>query len=128
MTQQHTAKELWGAKRDAAAAGVAPAFGANRWDLAEFSDTQQTLKFQRLLGAHKSGAAAAAAPGPQLPASPAAAAIGSRQEGERSAAAVDGSGPRVLSKDEQKRVLTDVELQFAAGLRRADGRTVGLGL
>jgi hypothetical protein len=34
----------------------------------------------------------------------------------------------VLRKDEQQRVLSDVERQFVAGLRRADGRTVGLGL
>lgn len=29
---------------------------------------------------------------------------------------------------QQARVLQDVEQQFVAGLRRADGRTVGLGL
>jgi collagen type VII alpha len=41
---------------------------------------------------------------------------------------VDASGPRVLTRDEQQRVLSDVERQFVAGLRRKDGRTVGLGL
>jgi hypothetical protein len=33
-----------------------------------------------------------------------------------------------LAGDKQNRLLHDVEAQFMAGLRRADGRTVGLGL
>ena len=34
----------------------------------------------------------------------------------------------VLSGDAQNRVLTEVETHFMQGLRRADGRKVGLGL
>lgn len=124
--QQQPGKQLWGAKRDAAAAGVTPAFGANRWDLAEFSNANEKLKFQRLLGAHKAAAsaqpAAAAAGEGHLEAG---AGLGPDSGGD---AARGAGGPRVLRKDEQQRVLSDVERQFVAGLRRADGRTVGLGL
>eukprot|EP01023_Acetabularia_acetabulum_P024373 TRINITY_DN23558_c0_g1_i18.p4 TRINITY_DN23558_c0_g1~~TRINITY_DN23558_c0_g1_i18.p4 ORF type:complete len:125 (+),score=21.52 TRINITY_DN23558_c0_g1_i18:192-566(+) len=35
---------------------------------------------------------------------------------------------KVLKRDEQEKIFNEVEGQFFAGLRRADGRTVGLGL
>ena len=35
---------------------------------------------------------------------------------------------RAAAGEQQARVLGDVEAQFLAGLRRKDGRTVGLGL
>jgi hypothetical protein len=34
----------------------------------------------------------------------------------------------VMGRQQQARVLADVERQFLQGLKRADGRTVGLGL
>eukprot|EP00878_Enallax_costatus_P026645 GHUV01028604.1.p1 GENE.GHUV01028604.1~~GHUV01028604.1.p1 ORF type:complete len:147 (-),score=49.66 GHUV01028604.1:262-702(-) len=112
---QQKAKLLWGSKRDAATAGVVPALGNNRWDTAEFTDSQQKLKFQRLMGAGHAGV-----PPPQ-------------QQVELGAVAADPDAEltasmRVMDSQMQQKVLTDVEKQFIAGMRRADGRTVGLGL
>jgi collagen type VII alpha len=111
LSREQKAKLLWGAKKDKAAAGVAPAFGSNRWEAAEFDDSYQKAKFQRLMGAH-----------PQQ-----------QQQQQRlyDAAAHDedmAQTPQVMKKEGQQRVLRDVEMQFIAGLRRADGRTAGLGM
>ncbi|WIA12189.1 hypothetical protein OEZ85_012260 [Tetradesmus obliquus] len=113
LDRQQKAKMLWGAKKDAAAAGIVPATGNNRWEAAEFGDSQQKMRFQRLMGAH---------PGQQQ-----------QQQQQQGAAErcddVDGvSAPRVMGRQQQARVLADVERQFLQGLKRADGRTVGLGL
>lgn len=112
---QQKAKLLWGAKRDAAAAGVVPALGNNRWDTAEFTDNQQKSKFQRLMGAGH-----AAGPVPQQQSGCGAAA--------KDAEADPAASMRVMDNQTQQKILTDVEKQFVAGMRRADGRTVGLGL
>lgn len=78
------------------------AFGANRWDAATFSNDFDRQKFNKLMGVKSGGS------------QPADSAV----EDERG----------VLSADQQARVLTDVESHFMQGLRRADGRKVGLGL
>jgi hypothetical protein len=132
LDRQAKAKMLWGAKKDAAAAGIVPATGNNRWDAAEFADTQQKMRFQRLMGAHpghqqQHGSDASAAPQQQQQGLPVL-----RQQQQQQAGAGVGEdevgAPRVMGRQQQARVLADVERQFLQGLKRADGRTVGLGL
>jgi hypothetical protein len=41
---------LWGRKKEAAQVGAAPAAGANRWDTAQFSSSQEQQRFQKLMG------------------------------------------------------------------------------
>jgi hypothetical protein len=108
---------LWGAKKDAAAAGIVPAAGNNRWEAAEFADTQQKMRFQRLMGAH---------PTQQQQQQQ----LSSHQQQQQLLGGPDDgvSAPRVMGRQQQARVLADVERQFLQGLKRADGRTVGLGL
>lgn len=122
LSREQKAKLLWGSKKDAAAAGIAPVGGSNQWEAAEFDNAQQKLKFQRLMGAHPQQYQGLG-PMPQgqqgLPAATAATAID---------AAATTAAPRVMGRTEQAKVLRDVEQQFVAGLRRADGRTVGQGL
>ncbi len=110
LSRQEKAKLLWGAKKDAAAAGVVPAAGNNRWEAAEFNDTQQKLKFQRLMGAHHDSH------------------MGLQTNKQQAAAGVEASAAAIMGREQQQKVLSDVERQFIQGLRRADGRTVGLGL
>ena len=80
------------------------AFGVNRWDAATFDNDLDRQKFNKLMGVKSEG----------------------NQPVEQSMQADDERG--VLSADQQARVLTDVETHFMQGLRRADGRKVGLGL
>lgn len=80
------------------------AFGANRWDAATFSNDADREKFNKLMGVKGGGP----------------------QPAETSIQADEERG--VLSADQQARVLTEVETHFMQGLRRADGRKVGLGL
>lgn len=82
-------------------------FGANRWDTAQFDNETDRLKFQKLMGVK-----APAQAGPH--------AGGSPETGEEHGG--------VLHGDAQTRVLTEVETHFMQGVRRADGRKVGLGL
>lgn len=77
-------------------------FGANRWDTAGFANEADRLKFNKLMGVKASPPVA----NPLVP------------ESER----------EVLRGDAQDRVLEEVETHFMQGLRRADGRKVGLGL
>jgi hypothetical protein len=120
---------LWGAKKDAAAAGIVPATGNNRWDAAEFADSQQKMRFQRLMGAHpgqqqQQRGVDFGTQRQQQQGSPT-----QQQQQAGAGVGVDEVGaPRVMSKQQQARVLADVERQFLQGLKRADGRTVGLGL
>eukprot|EP00879_Flechtneria_rotunda_P031109 GHRR01033956.1.p2 GENE.GHRR01033956.1~~GHRR01033956.1.p2 ORF type:complete len:123 (+),score=63.31 GHRR01033956.1:504-872(+) len=104
LTRQEKAKLLWGAKKDAAAAGVVPITGSNRWDAAELADAQKRLKFQRLMGVH------------------------TQEQPVQVASQSECQATAVMTREEQQKVLSDVERHFVAGLRRADGRTVGLGL
>ena len=79
-------------------------FGANRWDEAAFTNSADRQKFNKLMGMKAAG----------------------DQPSEHSRQAEDERG--VLSADQQALVLTEVETHFMQGLRRADGRKVGLGL
>lgn len=110
-SRQQKAALLWGAKRDAAAAGVAPALGANHWECASFGDRRQQIKFHRLMGAQQQHS--------QQP-QPA-------QRQQQQPAGPAGGPGKALTREQQAKVLHDVEAQFTAGLRRADGRTLGLG-
>lgn len=80
------------------------AYGANRWDEAMFSNDADKQKFIKLMGVK---ANAGQEPSQQ-----------SLVDDER----------ENLSADQHAKVLTDVETHFMQGLRRADGRKVGLGL
>jgi hypothetical protein len=81
-------------------------FGANRWDAATFGNDADKQKFIKLMGV-KGG--------------PATAGSGAASGG------VDAER-EVLTGDQQAKLLRDVEGHFMQGLRRADGRKVGLGL
>jgi len=80
-------------------------FGANRWDAATFGNDADKQKFIKLMGV-KGGAGSGADLG------------GGGGDAEREA----------LTGERQAKLLSDVEGHFMQGLRRADGRKVGLGL
>ncbi len=88
----------------AASLAPAPAFGANRWDAAQFGSDAQRNKFLKLMGARSGGSAVAAG-----------------------AAAGAGASGAALAGGAQQRVLRDVEAQFAAGVRQRGAGTRGLG-
>eukprot|EP00850_Spirogloea_muscicola_P002357 SM000009S23486 [mRNA] locus=s9:275890:276414:- [translate_table: standard] len=88
---------------------VTVAAGVNRWDTAHFADRERQERFQKLMGVKADqvrAPAAAVAPAPAEEPAPVA----------------------VFTEEKQREVQEDLEKQFAAGLRRRDGRTVGLGL
>ena len=78
-------------------------FGANRWDAATFSNEADKQKFIKLMG---------------VKADLQASGLGGEHDADR----------EVPSAGQHAKVLTDVETHFMQGLRRADGRKVGLGL
>eukprot|EP00210_Caulerpa_lentillifera_P006899 g6596.t1 len=98
MTREEKRQLLWGNKKAQAEDS------AIRWDTAEFQTTEQRSKFQRLMGMKTSA-----------------------PDGEQSAKTAEDKR-EVLKGEAQDEVLQSVEKHFVAGLRRADGRTVGLGL
>ncbi|XP_020223165.1 arginine/serine-rich coiled-coil protein 2 isoform X1 [Cajanus cajan] len=73
-------------------------YGNHRWDTAMFSDRERQEKFNKLMGVR----------------------------GE--AKVEQNSNQDTLRAEKQKEVQIDLEKQYTAGLRRRDGRTVGLGL
>ena len=89
---------------------AAGGFGANRWDTAQFGNDSDKQKFIKLMGAQKPGSAT------QL------------RESQQNQSGMDYEREGVLSADQQTKILGDVEGHFMQGLRRADGRKVGLGL
>ncbi|KXZ43225.1 hypothetical protein GPECTOR_97g763 [Gonium pectorale] len=111
LTAEQKRKLLWGAKKVEAAVtqGAQSLFGANRWDrAAEVLETDKDKeKFQRLMGLK--GDLAHPQPQPQPPSPGAEAHL-------------------AMTREQQERVLSEVEQQYLAGLRRKDNRTVGLGL
>ncbi|CAL8470102.1 g9644 [Coccomyxa elongata] len=106
LNAEQKKKLLWGKKIEQVEAAPVEAFGANRWDTAEFADETEKEKFIKLMGVKK------------VPTVPTAAMARPASPTEREA----------LTREKQDRLLHSVEAQFMAGLRRADGRTVGLGL
>jgi len=75
---------------------------SNRWDLNLFSDHERQEKFNKLMGVRSSG--------PVL---------------EKKVENMDGSSDEAKKLEELD---TNLEKHYIAGLRRRDGRTVGLGL
>ncbi|KAK9821800.1 hypothetical protein WJX81_006790 [Elliptochloris bilobata] len=114
MNTEQKKKLLWGKKAEPAVAGPAVLYGANRWDAAQFASETDKEKFEKLMGVRK---VATAAPHQEDAATHAGDPFAHEMR-ER----------EVFSREQQARVLGDVEAQFLAGLRRKDGRTVGLGL
>ncbi|CAL5218606.1 g303 [Coccomyxa viridis] len=108
MTLEQKKKLLWGKKPDPQEPAPSTAFGANRWDTAEFSNAGDKNKFIKLMG------------------------VKANPESLNPNSAIDGAQSpttrEALTKDKQDRLLQSVEQHFMTGLRRADGRTVGLGL
>lgn len=91
-------KMLWRSKNQESAA----VSGTNRWDTVQFADQERREKFNKLMGVK--GEAVADVP----------------QSGDN----VSG----LFTTEKQEELQQDLEKQFTAGLRRRDGRTVGLGL
>ncbi|GLT28022.1 hypothetical protein SLA2020_029800 [Shorea laevis] len=74
----------------------------HRWDTALFGDRERQEKFNKLMG------------------------VKGEQKVDHKPDNQDGSG--LLHVEKQKELQLDLEKQYTAGLRRRDGRTVGLGL
>ncbi|GIM15020.1 hypothetical protein Vretimale_17901 [Volvox reticuliferus] len=115
LTAEQKRKLLWGAKKVEAVVtqGAESLFGANRWDrAAEILETDRDKeKFQRLMGLKGDMVHRTALPTVEArPPSP---------------------GPEshlAMTREQQERVLGEVEQQYLAGLKRKDGRTAGLGM
>lgn len=77
----------------------AAASGTNRWDTVRFADRDRQEKFNKLMGV----------------------------KGELEGGG-EGKTTNLFTTEKQEELQQDLEKQFTAGLRRRDGRTVGLGL
>eukprot|EP00271_Cylindrocystis_brebissonii_P003903 TRINITY_DN15164_c0_g2_i1.p2 TRINITY_DN15164_c0_g2~~TRINITY_DN15164_c0_g2_i1.p2 ORF type:complete len:215 (-),score=74.16 TRINITY_DN15164_c0_g2_i1:7-594(-) len=133
MSADEKKKLLWGGKKEKVVEEPAAAVGINRWDTVHFSDRDREEKFQKLMGVkadmlpggHEAGVAGPAvlsaseilrSVSPSLPRPAAADMLGAPPP------------PVVFTEEKQREIQDDLERQFAMGLRRRDGRTVGLGL
>ncbi|KAK7344960.1 hypothetical protein VNO77_15262 [Canavalia gladiata] len=74
----------------------------HRWDTAMFSDRERQEKFNKLMGM--------------------------KGDAKADQNSNNQSGNDILRAEKQKELQLDLEKQYTAGLRRRDGRTVGLGL
>ncbi|KAL3698602.1 hypothetical protein R1sor_012678 [Riccia sorocarpa] len=103
MSADQKKKLLWGGKKSAVEQEqTVAAAGSNRWDTVHFSDPDRQEKFHKLMGVKADSATEG------------------KREGETEAG--------LFTEEKQRELQLDLEKQFAAGLRRRDGRTVGLGL
>ncbi|XP_010271791.1 PREDICTED: arginine/serine-rich coiled-coil protein 2 isoform X2 [Nelumbo nucifera] len=75
---------------------------SHRWDMAQFSDRERQEKFNKLMGVKGESK------------------VDHKQD--------EKDGGALLRAEKQKELQLDLEKQYTAGLRRRDGRTVGLGL
>lgn len=98
-------KLLWGSKDQQKPAAVAS--GTNRWETVRFADRDRQDKFHKLMGVKGE------AGGEGI------------QDGQ---AMSQGTLDSSFTTEKQEELQQDLEKQFTAGLRRRDGRTVGLGL
>ncbi|XWS58998.1 hypothetical protein CRYUN_Cryun08bG0082500 [Craigia yunnanensis] len=98
MTTEPKKKLLWGSKKSTPAEE-----SGNRWDTALFGDREREDKFNKLMGV-KGDVTVEHKPDNQ-----------------------NGSG-LLVDLEKQRELQLDLEKQYTAGLRRRDGRTVGLGL
>ncbi|KAJ4969627.1 hypothetical protein NE237_002726 [Protea cynaroides] len=100
MSTDQKKKLLWGNKKNTSNEELL--LSGHRWDLPLFSDRERQEKFNKLMGVKGD--------------------LKLEQKPENQ----DGSG--LLQAEKQKELEQDLEKHFTAGLRRRDGRTVGLGL
>ncbi|KAF9597921.1 hypothetical protein IFM89_022623 [Coptis chinensis] len=100
MSTDQKKKLLWGSKKSAVAEEVF--FPAHRWDVPLFSDRERQEKFNKLMG------------------------VKGEMKPEQKPDTKESGG--LLQAEKQEQLQLDLEKQYTAGLRRRDGRTVGLGL
>lgn len=96
--QTRRKKLLWGNKKSN------PPESSAHWDSNLFPDRERQEKFNKLMGVKSSSSSSA-------------------QESK-----VDGKDGSSSDAKKQEELDTDLEKHYIAGLRRRDGRTVGLGL
>eukprot|EP00898_Chlorokybus_atmophyticus_P000979 jgi/Chlat1/1882/Chrsp145S02202 len=111
LSTEDKKKLLWGSKKQAAAASTEPADevpGNSRWDSVQFDDPERSMKFKKLMGIKASSSSHPTAAGP-------------------SSSTLKKEAAAPLRPDKQRQVSQELEEQFVSGLRRKDGRTVGLG-
>lgn len=105
LTLEQKKSRLWGSKAASEQPQADAEYGVNRWDTAAFSSETDKDKFSRLMGVKRTGATTSA-----------------------SQHAANCEDRELFSRERQDRVMGDLESQFITGLKRKDGRTVGLGL
>ncbi|DBA90387.1 TPA: Kanadaptin [Trebouxia sp. C0004] len=105
LTLEQKKSKLWGSKAATEQPQADAGYGVNRWDTAAFSSETDKEKFSRLMGVKRTAAATSA-----------------------SQHAANSEDRELFSRERQDRVMGDLESQFITGLKRKDGRTVGLGL
>jgi len=98
MSADQKKRLLWGSKK---ATAVEEQSGNNQWNMAHFADPDRQEKFNKLMGV--------------------------KGESKAEPKAGDKNGG-LLAPEKQIELQQDLEKQYTAGLRRRDGRTVGLGL
>ncbi|XP_065856787.1 uncharacterized protein [Euphorbia lathyris] len=99
MSTEQKKKLLWGNKKSTASQE-----SGNRWDTPLFDDRERQEKFNKLMG------------------------VKGDVNVEHKPEVEGGDGHGRVQAEKQKEVQMDLEKQYTAGLRRRDGRTVGLGL
>ncbi|KAL0042779.1 hypothetical protein WJX79_010768 [Trebouxia sp. C0005] len=104
LTLEQKKNRLWGSKAAAEQPQADAGYGVNRWDTAAFSSETDKEKFSRLMGVKRTATTSA------------------------SLHAATFEDRELFSRERQDRVMGDLESQFITGLKRKDGRTVGLGL
>ncbi|KAJ7537562.1 hypothetical protein O6H91_11G011600 [Diphasiastrum complanatum] len=102
MSADQKKKLLWGAKKTIKEPEPVVAAGTNRWDTVHFADRSRQEKFNKLMGVKAEVKADCSTQGEQE--------------------------TNLFTEEKQRELQQDLEKQFTAGLRRRDGRTVGLGL
>ncbi|KAL5546544.1 hypothetical protein UlMin_006231 [Ulmus minor] len=99
MTTDQKKKLLWGNKKTTKAEE-----SGHRWDAALFTDRERQEKFKKLMG------------------------VKGEQKAEDHNPENQGSTDPLQAEKQREQLQLDLEKQYTAGLRRRDGRTVGLGL
>ncbi|KAK4784632.1 hypothetical protein SAY86_019000 [Trapa natans] len=98
LSTEQKKKLLWGNKKNAT-----PEESCSQWNVSLISDPERQEKFSKLMGAK-----------------------GDVKPQEQKPRNIDGSG--LVRAEKQEELQVNLEKQYIAGLRRRDGRTVGLGL
>ncbi|KAK7392972.1 hypothetical protein VNO78_21422 [Psophocarpus tetragonolobus] len=98
LTTDQKKKLLWGSKKSTPTEEQS----GHRWDTAMFSDRERQEKFNKLMGM--------------------------KGEAKVEQNSNNQNDNDILRAEKQKELQMDLEKQYTAGLRRRDGRTVGLGL